>query len=222
LCLYSKWPNDPEATNAFQKVSVAYDILSTPSTKRLYDSRPATSPYDYFAARPASYAEDTFRGVILGVFNDFLDGDLEVIRALLKSFSDINPSFRMGDEGINSVLGTLQSIRERLLSTSFAPDVCCFHRIDNKSPSACRTLISALHAEVSRLAEVQHEFRQLSYFDFMGRTRLTIQLTRITLSLPVALEASIQERRAILPRQVNSLIKSVDVVLERMERLLKK
>lgn len=29
------------------------------------------------------HAEETFRGVILGVFNDFLDGDLEVIRTLL-------------------------------------------------------------------------------------------------------------------------------------------
>ena len=33
------------------------------------------------------HAEETFRGVILGVFNDFLDGDLEVIRTLL-SLSD--------------------------------------------------------------------------------------------------------------------------------------
>ena len=29
------------------------------------------------------HAEETFRGVILGVFNDFLDGDLEVVRTLL-------------------------------------------------------------------------------------------------------------------------------------------
>jgi hypothetical protein len=80
------------------------------------------------------HAEETFRGVILGVFNDFLDGDLEVIRTLLSlrsktvltlsklisssldAVNDINPSIKLGDEGINSVLGALQAIRERALS----------------------------------------------------------------------------------------------------------
>ena len=29
-------------------------------------------------------AEETLRGVVLGVFNDFLDGDMEVVRTLLR------------------------------------------------------------------------------------------------------------------------------------------
>jgi len=89
-----------------------------------------------------------------------------------------------------------------------------------------------LHAEITRLIEVQHAFRELSYFDVMGRSRLTIQLTRITLSLPVALEKAIQEQHAfeygdekrkerLLPRQVTLLIRGVDVALERMEKILK-
>jgi DnaJ-class molecular chaperone len=84
----SKFPNNPDATYAFQKVAVAYDILSKPSSKRLYDNRSPTTTYDVFAARPSGHAEETFRGVVLGVLNDFLDGDLEVIRTLLStSFS---------------------------------------------------------------------------------------------------------------------------------------
>lgn len=88
------------------------------------------------------HAEDTFRGVILGVFNDFLDGDLEVIRTLLSlcptivptmliltsslaAVNDVNPSIKLGEESINSVLGVLQAIRERALSdyalSSFYP-----------------------------------------------------------------------------------------------------
>lgn len=62
----------------------------------------------------------------------------------------------------------------------------------------------------------------------MGRSRLTIQLTRITLSLPIALERAIreqyepdQQQAVILPRQVTLLIRGVDVVLDRMERILK-
>jgi hypothetical protein len=68
----------------------------------------------------------------------------------------------------------------------------------------------------------------------MGRSRLTIQLTRVTLSLPLALEQALQSRAAaayghdpnspqskplILPRHVTVMIHGVDVFLERMERL---
>lgn len=62
---------------------MAYDVLSKPASKRLYDTR-KSSAYDCWSAQPANHAEDTFRGVIIGVFNDFLDGDLEIIRTLLR------------------------------------------------------------------------------------------------------------------------------------------
>ncbi|KAF5327109.1 hypothetical protein D9619_004526 [Psilocybe cf. subviscida] len=223
-CHPDKFPDNPDATRAFQKVAVAYDVLSTPNLKRLYDNRPPPSSssteehFDVFAfaARPSGHAEETFRGVVLGVFNDFLDGDLEVIRGLLSAVNDINPSIKLGDEGINSVLVTLQAIRERALT--------------------CRTCIYAMHAQITRLLELQHAFRQLSYFDVLGRSRITIQLTRITLSLPIELERALQEQHAyeygtqeesekpkerLFPRHVTLLIRGVDVALERMERILK-
>lgn len=83
--VHSKFPDNPDATYAFQKVAVAYDVLSKPASKRLYDSRSPSASYDAFATRPTGYAEETLRGVVLGVFNDFLDGDLEVIRTLLSA-----------------------------------------------------------------------------------------------------------------------------------------
>ena len=79
----SKFPDNPEATRAFQKVSVAYDILSKPSSKRMYDSRSTQAPFDFFSPRTYPQAEETFRGVIIGVINDMLDGDLEMVRTLL-------------------------------------------------------------------------------------------------------------------------------------------
>lgn len=82
-CSSSKFPGNPDATHAFQKVAVAYDVLSKPALRMLYDNRSPSSDFDAFATRPMGHAEETFRGVILGVFNDFLDGDLEVIRTLL-------------------------------------------------------------------------------------------------------------------------------------------
>lgn len=93
---------------------------------------------------------------------------------------------------------------------------------------------------------MQHAFRELSYFDIVGRFRLTIQLTRITLSLPIALEKALQEQHAFyfgtmcsgdglcednerekmkerlfVPRHVTLLIRGVDIALEKMERILK-
>ncbi|KZT29938.1 DnaJ-domain-containing protein [Neolentinus lepideus HHB14362 ss-1] len=209
-CHPDKFPNNPEATRAFQKVCIAYDVLSTSSSKRIYDS--CRSPQDFFNARPPAYSEQTFRAVIIGAFNDFLDSDLEMVRTLLRSINDINPSFRLGEDSVNAVLSTLHNIRERALT--------------------CRTCILALHSELGHLLEVQHAFRQLSYFDIMGRSRLSIQLARITLSLPMAIERAIQEQgpvsseaatsdKAIIPRPVGALIRSVVTILERLERMLK-
>ncbi|KAK7691129.1 hypothetical protein QCA50_006232 [Cerrena zonata] len=173
-CHPDKFPDSPEATEAFQKVSVAYDVLSKPASKRMYDSRPPSAPYD-FAAHPYQRAEETFRSVVLGVFNDFLDGDLETVRTLLRAVNDFNPSMRMGDDGIDAVLATLQSIRQRALT--------------------CRTCIFALNAELSRVVELQYAFRQLSYFDFRRRSRLTLELARIAISLPVTLDRAVQRQK---------------------------
>jgi hypothetical protein len=82
------------------------------------------------------------------------------------------------------------------------------------------------------LLEVQHAFKDLSYFDILGRTRLTIQLTRITLGLPIALEQALSDQtlvreaarendKRLFPRHVTRLIKGVDTALEKMERILK-
>ena len=80
-------------------------------------------------------AEETLRSVVVGIFNDFLDGDLEMVRTLLRKsphtsfvtremtmriclggINDLSPSLRLGDEGIDSILLTLQGLRDRVLS----------------------------------------------------------------------------------------------------------
>ncbi|KAF8349017.1 hypothetical protein F5887DRAFT_1059940 [Amanita rubescens] len=209
-CHPDKFPDDPDATLAFQKVALAYDVLSKPSSKRLYDAK-ASPNYEAFTPRPANYAEDTLRGVVLAAFNDFLEGDLEIVRTLLKAVHDTNPSLGLGEDGISSIMEALRAIRERALT--------------------CRTCICALHAEITRLLEIKNAFQKLSYFDIMSRSRLTIQLARITVTLPISLENALRGQenkntsqetgKTLFPRQLKFLIHGVDLVLERMERLLR-
>ncbi|KAI0648882.1 DnaJ-domain-containing protein [Trametes meyenii] len=235
-CHPDKFPENPEATRAFQKVSVAYDILSKPSSRRLYDARSQQAPFDFFASRSFPQAEETFRSVVIGVFNDLLDGDLEMVRTLLSAVNNMNPSLQLGEEGINSVLMTLQAIRTRALT--------------------CRTCILTLHAELTRLLEVQRTFRQLSYFDLRRRSHLSLQIARLTLALPLALEDALRRERAddypddaprdgvggevsddakgagaeakvevdtaLLNRRLYGLLRTIVAVLERMERLVEK
>jgi DnaJ-class molecular chaperone len=80
----SKFPNNPEATYAFQKVSVAYNILSDPASKRAYDLYPDGHEFSCSGPGATMGAEETLRTVVISVFNDFLDGNLEVVRTLLR------------------------------------------------------------------------------------------------------------------------------------------
>jgi len=216
-CHPDKFPGNPNATRAFQKVSVAYDILSHSSTKKNYDSKSYAQQqqFDFFSTR--FRAEETLRSVLLGVFNDFLEADLEVVRTFLRTLNDLNPTMRLGEEGINSVLLTLHSVRERALT--------------------CRTCIVTLHAELLQLLELQAAFRRLSYFDVISRSKLTMRLVRITVGLPLKVEeALISESKyrrdsarlarnnaattVFLPQKVFFFIRGIIVVLEKMENVL--
>ncbi|KAI0028964.1 DnaJ-domain-containing protein [Vararia minispora EC-137] len=165
-CHPDKFFGDPKATLAFQKVAVAYNILSNPTHKKQYDQNPAMSTD--FASTMNMRAEDTLQGAVLGMFNDFLDGDMEVVQTLLRAMANLNPSLSLNDEGIDSILLTLRVIRERLLT--------------------CRALSHAVVATISHLAETQHSLAQLPLFSIRPRARLSIRLARITLALPLALE----------------------------------
>ena len=79
----SKFPGVADATKAFQKVSIAYNVLSQPSLKDNYDSMSAEQrrKFDFFRSQPPP--EETLRGVLVGVLNEFLEGDLEVVRKFL-------------------------------------------------------------------------------------------------------------------------------------------
>lgn len=107
-------------------------------------------------------AEETLRSVVVGIFNDFLDGDLEMVRTLLRKsliyqsgpewttdptclggINDLSPSLRLGDEGIDSILLTLQGLRDRVLSMFTLSSTEHIPRVHAFSPH-CQLVVPSL------------------------------------------------------------------------------
>jgi hypothetical protein len=62
---------------------MAYNVLSQQTLRNNYDSmsQEQRRNFDFFRSQPPP--EETFRSVLLGVLNEFLDGDLEIVRNFL-------------------------------------------------------------------------------------------------------------------------------------------
>ena len=58
--------------------------------------------------------------------------------------------------------------------------------------SAGQKYLRLLKFEIIRLYEIQHSLRSLSYFDIVGRLRLTLALTRVTLEIPLVLDKAMR------------------------------
>ena len=62
---------------------MAYNVLSQQASRHNYDSlsQEQRKNFDFFRSQPPP--EETFMTVLLGVLNEFLDGDLEIVRNFL-------------------------------------------------------------------------------------------------------------------------------------------
>ena len=181
ICHPDKMPNYAPCVVAFQKVSFAYQTLSKPSSRKMYDVSGRT---DFAAAvsqntsstgyDPNGLASDeTLNGVLYSVFLEFLEGDFEMIRVLINALNEGNPGLDLGDDAVNNIEGAFRKLREILL--------------------AGKKYLTIIRFELIRLYEIQHSLRQLSYFDVFGRLRLTLQLARVTLSIPMAIDQAMKE-----------------------------
>ncbi|GAA5839530.1 hypothetical protein JCM9279_005969 [Rhodotorula babjevae] len=169
-----KLPFYSPATTAFQRLSYAYETLSKPSSRRMYDLGGGRG-YDPGSPSATSegLADETLNGVLRNVVNEFLNGDFEMIRVFATALNEGNPSLNLGEETVDSVEGAFRRVREVLLSG--------------------QRYLRLIKFELIRLYEIQSALRSLGYFDVYGRLRLTLALTRVTLEIPLVVDHALRD-----------------------------
>lgn len=103
-----KLPSHPDSTSAFQRLSHAYEILKKPSLRSHYD-RESTRPSRHGGAKKGHFpgnhpfisGEQTFRGAVVSILNEFLNGDFALVRKLLEALRGQYPSL-INEEVISS------------------------------------------------------------------------------------------------------------------------
>ncbi|GAA6043376.1 hypothetical protein JCM8097_005290 [Rhodosporidiobolus ruineniae] len=175
-----KLPLYPPSTTAFQRLSYAYETLSKPSSRRIYDLGGGRG---YDPATPTAgtpdLADETLNGVLWSVVTEFLNGDFEMIRVFVTALNEGNPSLNLGDEAVDNIEGAFKRVREAMLSG--------------------QRYLRLIKFELIRLYEIQHSLRALSYFDLYGRLRLTLALTRVTLEIPMVLDRAMRDELPVPP-----------------------
>ncbi|CEQ41249.1 SPOSA6832_02952, partial [Sporobolomyces salmonicolor] len=169
-----KLPLYAPATTAFQRLSYAYETLSKPSSRRIYDLGGGRCDLGATGNNSADgLGDETLNGVLRSVINEFLNGDFEMIRVFVTALNEGNPGLNLGDEAVDNLEGAFRRAREVLL--------------------AGQRYVRLIRFELIRLYEIQHHLRALSYFDLYGRLRLTLALTRVTLEIPMVLDRAMRE-----------------------------
>jgi len=140
--------------------------------------------------------DETLNSVLYSVFCEFLDGDFEMIRVLVNAMNESNPGLNLGEDAVDSIEGAFAKLRDIMLGqfveTVVIGEVLLFY-ISCFSFAAGKKYLTIIRFELIRLYEIQHSLRQLSYFDVFGRLRLTLQLARVTLSIPMAIDQAMKE-----------------------------
>jgi hypothetical protein len=210
---FSKFPSYTPCVVAFQKVSLAYQTLSKPSSRRLYDvsgRSDLAAAFNEQNGPPSTDAsglggDETLNSVLYSVFCEFLDGDFEMIRVLVNAMNESNPGLNLGGDAVDSIEGAFTKLRELMLGeytkvflrqsreASLSRSVLCSFLHLSFSCAAGKKYLTIIRFELIRLYEIQHSLRQLSYFDVFGRLRLTLQLARVTLSIPMAIDQAMKE-----------------------------
>ncbi|KAI8138183.1 hypothetical protein BJV82DRAFT_302050 [Fennellomyces sp. T-0311] len=168
-------PPYPRATESFQLLSLAYETLSNPSSKLMYDlskqQHPMASPMHDDDENP----NDTLQRVLHQLFIEMMDGEFQTMRAFIHALNETNPGMHISEDAIIQIELAFRKMREVLLST--------------------HTYYKVIQFELMRLYELQQELRRLSYFDLWRRMRLSITICKVLLQLPIMINTASREKR---------------------------
>ncbi|KAA1075662.1 hypothetical protein PGTUg99_034110 [Puccinia graminis f. sp. tritici] len=219
LCHPDKLPQYEPCTAAFQKLSFAYETLSNPHTRKLYDSNHNRSPHAFnfdnsssssssrsrnsnsntyngggsnksnpnpktdAHTHSSSYSssttgqninpDETLNGVLHATFCEFMDGDFEMIRVVINALNEGNPGLNLGEEMIESLEKTFTRLRRVLLSG--------------------QKYLGVVRYEMLELWELQAKLRGMSYFNLVGRMRVSLALARVTLLIPMRIDQALRD-----------------------------
>ncbi|CAJ0758287.1 2578_t:CDS:2 [Entrophospora sp. SA101] len=116
-------------------------------------------------------------GSVNGTGDDTLHGVLyqenfEMIRSLVNALNEGNPELNLGEDTIETIETVFRAMRETFL--------------------AGKKYIKTVQFELIHLYELQQRLRSLSYFDIFGRIKITMQLARITLNIPLLIDSAMK------------------------------
>ncbi|CAO3580161.1 unnamed protein product [Absidia cylindrospora] len=170
-------PPYPRATESFQLLSLAYETLSDPSSKLIYDL--SSNKKQSTNSGPAKNPNDTLQRVLHQLFNEMMDGEFQTMRAFIYALNETNPGMHISEDAIIHIEIAFRKMREVFVSTQQYYQVVQF--------------------ELMRLYELQHELRALSYFNIWGRMQLSITMCKVLLQLPIMIniESRQKQRRQI-------------------------
>ncbi|KAF9898373.1 hypothetical protein BX616_004116 [Lobosporangium transversale] len=171
ICHPDKFPEYPRATEAFQKLSLAYETLSKPSSRFVYDSTGGSS------GRTMLGSDETLQSVLSQVFFEFMDGDFEVIRNMINTMNNNAGGVRLGED----VIGVIEEMFLRLRFILHG----------------CKKYMTLVHDQVQQLSDIHHSMRSLAYLDVLGRFRLTLKLSKVMLTIPMIIQDEMRREMAV-------------------------
>eukprot|EP01134_Creolimax_fragrantissima_P006713 CFRG6713T1 len=150
------------ATEAFQILATAHETLKDP-TQRSY--------YDLGGAGVRNVDPDEILSQVLKkVYNDFMDGDFEVILSFVDAVNKsamTDPAYRGGNEPIDR-----DRVRDMLI-------------VMKNGLNHCGKISSELREPMSRFCEVYNQFKSLQWYQVFARLQLGVELLYSLCRIPL-------------------------------------
>ncbi|KAI8391009.1 uncharacterized protein BYT42DRAFT_610274 [Radiomyces spectabilis] len=197
-------PTYPRATESFQLLSLAYETLSNPSSKIMYD---LSSKQDKESSNTSfmnmdENPNDTLQRVLHQLFEEMMEGEFQTMRAFIHALNENNPGVQISEDAVLQIELAFAKMRNLCQST--------------------HQYYKVIQFELMRLYELQQELRSLSYFNLWRRMQLSMTICKILLQLPILINAEQQRQKqdneGIFGGRIESALRVAVGILETGER----